>query len=217
MAWLADAFGFLCKGGPVMVPLIICSVVSIAVIIERCLRLRQAAGDSNPLMAQVEDLLALGKYEDAVEACGQARTPLGGMLASGLKCSGPKHAERCMAEHALKTTPELFRRLSVLDTIVTIAPLLGLLGTVIGMIRSFHVISTKTGLSTPAAVTGGVAEALIATATGIAIAVATLIGYNYLTEKAKSIINEMELHGTRLVNVLSAGQEEPHEAEAVGA
>jgi biopolymer transport protein ExbB len=200
-----------------MVPLILCSVISIAVMIERYVRLKHAAGDSEGLMAHVSDCITLGKRKEATQVCLDAGTPLGGMLASGLKYPDPIQAERSMQEHALKAAPELFKRLSALDTIVTIAPLLGLLGTVTGMIRSFHVISTKTGLGTPTAITGGVAEALIATATGLAIAIATLVGYNYLTEKAKHILSEMEFYGTRLINILSSGEGKKHEAETVGA
>jgi len=122
-----------------------------------------------------------------------------------------------MEEHALKLTPEVFKRLHMLDTIITIAPLLGLLGTVTGMIRAFSVISNKAGIGTPTAITGGVAEALIATATGLAIAIVTLVGYNYLTERAKMIVSDMEVYGTRLVNILSTDTEERNEAEAVGA
>lgn len=214
MTWFVNAFGFLCKGGPVMAPLILCSIISITVMIERCVRLKKASGDSASLMERVEDSLMLGKFQDAVHACEQEGAPLGDMLASGLKCPAGQ-AEKCMEEYALKATPELFRRLSALDTIVTIAPLLGLLGTVTGMIRSFHVISTKTGLSAPTAVTGGVAEALIATATGLAIAIATLVGYNHLTEKAKAVVSDMEIYGTRLVNILTSANEEKDEAKAV--
>ncbi len=217
MTWLSNAFSLLCKGGPVMVPLMICSVVSVTVMIERYLTLKRAGGDSDTLMKRIENFVALGKYEDAVRLCQTDETPLGDMLSCGLKCSSASLAERCMQEQALKSQPELFKRLTMLDTIITIAPLLGLLGTVTGMIRSFHVISTKTGMSTPTAITGGVAEALIATATGLAIAITTLVGYNFLTEKAKSVVSEMEVKGTRLVNILSNGEEERYEAKAVGA
>lgn len=217
MNWLVNAFSFLCKGGPVMAPLIVCSLASVTVMVERYIRLRNAAGNSAGLMASIEKYLAIGKYDEAIRVAESAGTPLGDMLAGGLSCSDPEQSQRCMEEHALRAMPELYRRLSVLDTIVTIAPLLGLLGTVTGMIRAFHVISTKTGLSTPTAITGGVAEALIATATGLFIAIVTLIGYNYLTEKAKDIISDMEIYGTRLINVLSSGQEEANASEAVGA
>ena len=219
MTWLGDAFGFLCKGGPVMVPLVACSVISVAVMIERWKRLKESAGDSAGLMARVENHLALGKYREAEQACERDGTPLGSMLASGLKCarSDVRSVEHCMEEHALKMTPEVFKRLHMLDTIITIAPLLGLLGTVTGMIRAFSVISNKAGIGTPTAITGGVAEALIATATGLAIAIVTLVGYNYLTERAKMIVSDMEVYGTRLVNILSTDTEERNEAEAVGA
>jgi len=216
MTWVTNAFEFLCKGGPVMVPLMACSVASVAVMLERYLRLKKASGSSESLMAKVEKSLALGKYSDAVRVCEYEQTPLGDMLAAGMKCA-PEHSEKCMEENALRATPELFKRLSILDTVITIAPLLGLLGTVTGMIRSFHVISTKSGIGTPMAITGGVAEALIATATGLAIAIVTLVGYNYLTDKAKAVISEMEVNGTRLVNILSTGKEERHEAQAMGA
>ena len=219
MSWLGNAFGFLCKGGPVMVPLMACSIISVAVMIERYMRLREASGDSAGLMARVENNLTLGKHREAIQTCEREGTPVGSMLASGLKCAqgDPKSVEGCMEEHALKMTPEVFKRLGILDTIITIAPLLGLLGTVTGMIRSFNVISTKSGLGTPTAITGGVAEALIATATGLAVAIVTLIGYNYLTEKAKGIVSDMEICGTRLVNIVSTDTEERNEAKAIGA
>jgi biopolymer transport protein ExbB len=217
MDWITGAFDFLCKGGPMMVPLVFCSVLSVAVMIERYTRLKGSTGDAPRLMEQVEKRLALHKYNQAVQLCEEDKTPLGHMLATGLKCPDQNQAERCMEEHALKAMPTLYKRLSVLDTIITIAPLLGLLGTVTGMIRAFHVIATKSGLSTPTAITGGVAEALIATATGLAIAIVTLVGYNYLTERAKSIVSDLEIYGTRLVNILASGVEEQDEAEAVGA
>lgn len=217
MEWVVNAFDFLCRGGPVMVPLMICSIVSVTVMIERYVSLNRARGNSAALMSRVENSLALGKYQDAARACESEQTPLGDMLSCGLKCEDFRRSERCMEEHALRATPEFFKRLSSLDTIITIAPLLGLLGTVTGMIRAFHVIATKTGISTPTAITGGVAEALIATATGLAIAIVTLVGYNWLTDRAKEIVSEMEVYGTRLVNILSTGEEEQHAAEAVGA
>lgn len=219
MSWLGNAFSFLCKGGPVMVPLMACSIISVAVMIERYLRLKESSGDSTGLMVRVENNLTLGKYREAVQTCERAGTPVGSMLASGISCAqtDPRSAESCMEEHALKMTPEVYKRLHILDTIITIAPLLGLLGTVTGMIRAFSVISNKSGLGTPTAITGGVAEALIATATGLAIAIVTLVGYNYLTEKAKGIVSEMEIYGTRLTNILSADTEERNEAKAVGA
>src|SRR4028119_2449873 len=108
-----------------------------------------------------------------------------------------------MEELALRETPLLHKRLGVLDTVITMAPLLGLLGTITGMIQSFNVVSTA-GSSAPTAITGGVAEALIATAAGLGIAIAILPIYNWLTEKVKEIISEMEVSATEILNMLAS-------------
>lgn len=217
MHWATNAFHILCKGGPVMVPLIGCSIISLAVMLERYLSLRHAAGDPQTLMKRLENCLALGKFTEAAKMCDSEGTPLGEMLSAGLRCPDPRHADKCMEEHALKALPSLRKRLNILDTIITIAPLLGLLGTVTGMIRSFAVMSTKTGLNTPTVITGGVAEALIATATGLAIAIVTLVGYNFLIEKARGVESDLEVYGTHLSNILSSGAEEQHASKAMGA
>jgi len=110
-----------------------------------------------------------------------------------------------MEEQAMAEVPLLNRWLVVLDTIVTLAPLLGLLGTITGMIGSFHIIS-QTGVSHPMGITAGIAEALIATATGLVIAIFTLIAYNYFLERVKRIVGEIERRSTQLVNFLAACQ-----------
>jgi Biopolymer transport proteins len=97
--------------------------------------------------------------------------------------------------------------LPVLETIVTLSPLLGLLGTIIGMINSFHIMAL-TGSSQPHAITGGVAEALIATATGISVAVITLIPYNYFLAKVERETEVIEQYATRLELTLSGFSEE---------
>jgi biopolymer transport protein ExbB len=91
----------------------------------------------------------------------------------------------------------------VLDTVVTLSPLLGLLGTVTGMIAAFGVMST-TGLEQPHAITGGVAEALIATAAGLGVAIVTLVPYNYFSTRAERTLDEIETQGTRLELILAA-------------
>jgi biopolymer transport protein ExbB len=222
MGWFKDALAFLMKGGPVMVPLIGCSIISVAVIIERFIKLRQAAADTSDLIETVEDHIYRGRYEIAAEICRKSGTPVGEVLAAGIAQArrGVSAVQHAMEEQGIREQSKLHVRLGALDTIITIAPLLGLLGTVTGMIRSFHVISTKQGLSTPTAVTGGVAEALIATATGLAIAIATLIAYNYFNERVKYIIEQIELRATQIVNVFSDILEEEgghHEVKSLSA
>ncbi len=116
------------------------------------------------------------------------------------------------ADEAQLIETSLGRRLWVLETIVTAAPLLGLVGTVIGMMRAFQVISGE-GVVNPTAVTGGVAEALIATVVGLLIALIALFGFNYFSRLQSQTMDEMERLGTRLIDHIRLDQEESgHEA-----
>ena len=207
MSLLNDVgIGFLLKGGPVMYPLFLCAILSVAVMIERFISITRASADNEALSEQVREHLNAGRVNDALQVCDDHAGPVAALLANGIRNRNldSDSIERAMEELALRETPLLYRRLGVLDTIITVAPLLGLLGTVTGMIRSFHVVGSSTGLNNPNAITGGVAEALIATATGLAVAIVTLVGYNYLTEKVKEIIADMEVRATQLMNILAS-------------
>lgn len=205
MHWLMDAYAFLAKGGPVMIPLMFCSVISLAVAFERLITLKKATADTSELARRTEDMLYNGEAEQAAVMCEASATPVGTVLSAGIRSRrmGSDRAQRAMEEQSQREIASLQVRLGALDTIVTIAPLLGLLGTVVGMIRSFHVISSESGIGTPMAITGGVAEALIATATGLAIAIFSVVVYNYLNERVKHAIEMIEIRGTQLVNVLA--------------
>jgi biopolymer transport protein ExbB len=215
-----EMIALLMKGGPVMVPLLVCSVLAVAVMIERWRALAAAETGVEGLMGGVRERLMDGRVEEALRLCEGARGPVAAVLAAGLRmfrqsllrdeCVGAPpaaaHVERAMEELALREVPRLQRRLGVLDTVITVAPLLGLLGTVTGMMGSFHVLASHEGLSQPTAITGGVAEALIATATGLGIAIVTLVAYNALCEKVKAITSEIEVRATQLLNILATLQ-----------
>lgn len=178
----------LIKGGIVMIPLLACSLISLALTIERILfwtKLR-----SKDVLAQILSLVENGEFEQALRLGKTSGQPIGRVLAAGIAHRNPAPA-KAMEAAARAEIPVLKRRLGVLDTIVTLAPLLGLLGTVVGMIGSFDIMS-EVGLGQPHAVTGGVAEALIATATGLLIAILTLLSYNYFTARAEREMDEME-------------------------
>lgn len=209
MGWISDAFSLLAKGGYVMVPLMFCSVVAVAVLIERFVNVKQAQTDVTDLVRKVEDDLFNRRFDKGIKLLESVDTPVTRVLAAGIKNRhlGERGAERAMEDQGIREVAALNHRLGSLDTIITIAPLLGLLGTVTGMISAFHVISAKQGLSTPTAITGGVAEALIATATGLAIAIFTVVGYNHLQERIKGVVAEMEARGTSMVNILAEVEE----------
>ena len=196
---------YLLNGGPIMYPLFACAIIAIAVMIERFIVITRAGADNEGLSEQVRALITQGRVAEALKLCEDTPGPIPGLLANGIRNRDMDSdgIERQMEELAMRETPILYRRLGVLDTIITIAPLLGLLGTVTGMIRSFHVVGAASGMNNVAGVSGGVAEALIATATGLAIAIVTLIGYNYLTEQVKQVIADMEVRATQMMNILA--------------
>jgi biopolymer transport protein ExbB len=145
---------------------------------------------------RVLQLAADGKWDDAVEHARASRAPQARVLAAGLehRDAGPALAMQAAAREEMA---RMRRALPVLDTIITLSPLLGLLGTVTGMIAAFGVMAT-TGINQPTAITGGVAEALIATAAGLGIAIGTLVPYNYFLARAERTLDEIESQGTRL-------------------
>ena len=198
-----DFIDIIVKGGPVMVPLLACSIIALTVVIERFLFWRRI-GNRQDAEAVLE-LVERGDLSKAADSARQADSPLVRVMASGLAHRNPS-VTKALEVAAQREVPVLKQRLTILDTIITLAPLLGLLGTVTGMIGSFGIMS-QVGLGQPHAVTGGVAEALIATATGLLIAILTLVPYNYFSNRAEREMEEIEYYASRLDLALSGDNE----------
>ena len=150
---------------------------------------------------QVLELAARRKWDDAIDAGRAARSPAARVLIAALthRDTSPTVAMEAAARDELARAR---RGLPVLDTIITLSPLLGLLGTVTGMIAAFGVMSSA-GLNQPHAITGGVAEALIATAAGLGIAIGSLVPHNLFTARVERLTEALERHGTRLELLLA--------------
>lgn len=198
-----ELFSVLVKGGPVMIPLLFCSVFSLAVTIERILFWRKIR--SKELVGQMLHLVHQGELDKALRLGEGSAFPVARVLVAGLAHRNPSPS-KAMEAAAQAEVPVLKKRLTILDTIITLAPLLGLLGTITGMVSSFGIMS-EAGLGQPHAVTGGVAEALIATATGLLIAILTLIPYNYFSSRAEKEMEDMEYFASRLELLLLSQQE----------
>ena len=194
MLHIGSLIQMLAKGGPVMIPPVLCSVVALAVVIER-LGFWWRHGDVGPAERALE-LAERGKLDEALEIARRSGTATARVIAAGL---AERQAPPAAAMEAAAQTEmgRLRSYLPVLDTIITLSPLLGLLGTVTGMIAAFGILSTS-GMNQPNAITGGVAEALIATAAGLAIAIATLVPYNYFLSRAEQALDAMERLASRL-------------------
>jgi biopolymer transport protein ExbB len=200
---MSDVIAIIIKGGVIMIPLLLCSVIALAVTIERILYWRRI--HSKQPVEQMLLAVEQGKLNEVLSQGEESPLPTARVLAAGLAHRNPSYS-KAMEVAAQAEMPTLKRRLVILDTIITLAPLLGLLGTITGMISSFGIMSDA-GLGQPHAVTGGIAEALIATATGLLIAILALIPYNYFTTRAEKEMEEIEYYASRLELALLAQQE----------
>ncbi len=193
------------KGGIVMIPLLLCSVIALVISIERWLYLRHARVDTSRLMSKIRSALDEGSTQQARGNCEATPGPVARVLGASLAhFDMPKEDLREVArEEALAQQPVLDGRLPVLATMVTIAPLLGLLGTISGLIKVFHVIAGG-GIGDATQLSGGIAEALITTFTGLSIAIPFLVVYNALSGRVESLMHEIELRVTELLNLQTA-------------
>ena len=203
---IQQGFTFLLRGGWIMWPLFVCAIVAVAVMIERSWVLRREEREADMVTEKVAEALRGGEADAALTIAEKSPGVVAKTLTAGLRSRGRGAAaiDQALQAAALRQLPVLNARLGWLDTIITMAPLLGLLGTISGMIRAFQVVATVSGASAAPAITGGVAEALIATACGLAIAVTTLPVYNSLSEKVREITSGMEASATEAQSLLSA-------------
>lgn len=186
-----------------MLPLAVCSVVAISVIIERFFFFRRIGAVT--LAETILNMICDKRIEEAAAVAKKSSLPLIRVMSSGIV--NPCHSAKAMEAAGVNELAVMRRGLPVLDTIVTLSPLLGLLGTIIGMIDSFQIMALS-GMGQPHAVTGGVAEALIATATGIAVAVMALIPYNYFLARVEKETETIEHYATRLEMALTLPDKE---------
>ncbi|MEK6709662.1 MAG: MotA/TolQ/ExbB proton channel family protein [Nitrospinota bacterium] len=196
-------FEFLAKGGVLMIPLAACSVISLAIIIERALNLRAKRILPGDALQQVRQLLAENQVGEAVILCRRQSSSVGRILLAAISNYDKEKEElKAIVEDAgRQEVPIVDRYLGILGTIAVIAPLLGITGTVFGMIRTFATISEK-GVAHPSQLAGGIYEALITTAAGLVIAIPTLTFYNYFTMKSNRLILELEKQAFRVVEIL---------------
>lgn len=202
-------FELVTAGGWLMVPIIACSIIAFAIIAERLWTLRVKRVIPRQLVAQVWDQARERKLDIERMQTLRSGSPLGRILAAGLM---NRNSSREIMKEAIEDTGrhvvhELERYINTLGTIAAISPLLGLLGTVIGMIKVFSAITTQ-GVGNPSALAGGISEALITTAAGMAVAIPTLMFYRYFRGKVNMLVIRMEQQALRMVEVLHGQREQ---------
>lgn len=195
-------------GGWLMILILLCSVAALAIAGERLWSLQAKKIAPPNLVAQVWSWYKADNLDEGhIEALG-SNSPLGRILAAGLV---NRHHPREIMKESIEETGrqvvhELERYLNTLGTIASITPLLGLLGTVIGMIKVFSAIMTH-GVGNPSVLAGGISEALITTAAGLIVAIPTLIFYRYFRGKVDALVLKMEEEALKIVDVMHGDRE----------
>ncbi len=191
------------SGGWLMIPIILCSIVSISIIAERFWSLRRQKVLPDHLVANVWNSIKQDNMARTdIETLSQG-SALGIILSAGLKNRNEsrERIKECIEERGREVVHDMERFLNTLGTIASISPLLGLLGTVIGMISVFAAI-TQHGVGDPAVLAGGISEAMITTAAGLTVAIISLIFYRYFRRKVDGIVVVMEREAIKMVDVL---------------
>lgn len=195
-------------GGFLMWPIIACSVISVAIVLERLWAYQTRKVIPDYLLAQIWQLHQKGEISAAHIATIRDGSPLGRILAAGLV--NRNHSREIMKEsieeEGRQVVHELDRYLNSLGTIAAISPLLGLLGTVIGMIKVFTAITTA-GVGNPGVLAGGISEALITTAAGLSVAIPALIFHRYLSGRVDRLVLSMEAESLKMVEVMHGERE----------
>ncbi|MEX1082566.1 MAG: MotA/TolQ/ExbB proton channel family protein [Halofilum sp. (in: g-proteobacteria)] len=191
-------------GGWLMAPIIACSVVALAIIVERAWSLREKQVVPDYLVAEVWRQAREGKVTEEQVRSLREHSPLGRILAVGLLNRQRERAviKEAIEENGRAVAHELDRFLTALGTIAAITPLLGLLGTVIGMISVFTTI-TQLGVGNPGELAGGISQALITTAAGLSVAIPSLIFHRHFRGKVEYLTVQMEQEAVKLVEILA--------------
>ncbi|MFO7604496.1 MAG: MotA/TolQ/ExbB proton channel family protein [Gammaproteobacteria bacterium] len=203
-------FEMIQAGGLLMIPILLCSVIATLIVIERFWTLQAKTVAPKHLVAQVWQWHKGNSLEEDHLRALASNSPLGRILAAGL--ANRNHPREVMKE-AIEDTgrqvvQELERYLNTLGTIASITPLLGLLGTVIGMIKVFAAI-TAHGVGNASVLAGGISEALITTAAGLSVAIPSLIFYRFFRGKVDSLVLVMEEDALKIVDVMHGDREQP--------
>jgi len=190
-------------GGWLMLPIIACSVVAVAIVLERLWTLQQKRVVPTNITTQIWDWVQQNQLDAQHMQLVHQSSPLGQVLAAGLAY---RHAPRDILKEAIEDSGrhvvhDLERYLNPLGTIAAITPLLGLLGTVSGMIRAFTAITAQ-GVGNPTVLAGGISEALITTAAGLTVAIPSLIAYRYLRGRVDSLVVMIEKESIRFIEAL---------------
>ncbi len=200
------------KGGFLMYPIFFSSLLAIAIFFERMFYLKSIKTSTRKFGNRISDLIRKGNINFAISACRKNISPISQIILAALLKHGSSRDEikEVIEDTARQEVTILERNLPILATIANIAPLLGLLGTVFGMIKAFQVVSVV-GVGNPEALAGGISEALLTTAFGLSVAIPTIVAYNYLAHRVDRQIKEMESTSVEILELLTIKEDAKEE------
>ena len=199
---------FMQKGGPIMWPILLCSVFALIIVIERIYYLRKVQVDARKFTAEIAKHVRRNRIMDAIDLCEKTPGPIARVLKEGLLKHDRPRAElrESIEDAAVHEVPDLERNLPILATLAHIAPLLVWWGTVRGMVEAFQVIQEKSSAVAPVNpgdLAGGIWEALLTTVFGLCVAIPAYVAFNYLTSCVDRFVLDMEKSATELMNTLA--------------
>lgn len=191
-----------------MYPIILCSIIMLAVFFERLWVLRRKEIIPDNIIRAVEDRLRKKNFLEALRICEKNNSPIAKIFQAGLKNSGKGMwlVKEAIEERGGREGVILEKNIGILSTVANLSPLLGLLGTVSGMIKTFNVVSQ--GGNNPSLLAGGIAEALITTAAGLCVAIPALLCYRIIKDRANSLIFEMEEISINMIEIMENSSSE---------
>lgn len=200
----AFSYSVFAKGGPVMWLLLLLGLIALVIFVERTLFLHRAQIRSTEFLNGIKNLLQKDRLMEALTLCEETPGPVAKLVKAGLRHAGDDEPAMRFAvqEAALAELPILERRLSALAAIAQVAPLFGLLGTLLGMIKTFWLFNQGGNYATPAVLAGGVWEALLTAAAGLVVAIPAHLGRYFLAGRVRALVQDMEWVGNELMRYL---------------
>jgi biopolymer transport protein ExbB len=191
-------------GGPLMLPLLICSIIAIYIFVERLLTINRANVSSDSFMGKIKELVVRGDINGAKILCAQHDTPVARMIEKGVSRIGSplKNIEASIENVGKIEVFRLEKNLSVLATIAGAAPMIGFLGTVIGMVSAFIAIAQEEGSVSPKLLADGIYTAMVTTVAGLVVGIIAYLGYNYLVTRVSKVVHKMEYSSIEFIDLL---------------
>ncbi len=211
-------FGIVARGGILMIPIFICSVIVVAVALERYFTYRRVCANVPQLMMKIRYPLSRGDFAAAANEAALVKGPVANVVRAGIEKAGfgREHAREAMEAAGSTETFHLEKNLNVLATLAGITPLIGFLGTVTGMIKAFMKIQQLAGNVNADVLAGGIWEAMVTTAAGLLVGIPAMIVYNYYVHRVRSFTHDMEVAGNVVlehIGVPAQGEEPAQSAK----